>query len=97
MTRRTIRLSRRDRIDTYHKGLIRTGSPLLAEDLLSLINSTRPSDGSVLGSEFIQPFAIIPQNHFVINLDQVVNLSTLRPKGRGLLEVHPEPRFSTPP
>jgi cytochrome c oxidase subunit 4 len=26
-----------------------------------------------------------------------VNLSTPRPKGRGLLEVHPEPRLSTPP
>jgi hypothetical protein len=26
-----------------------------------------------------------------------VNLSTLRPEGRGLLEVHPEPRSSTPP
>jgi hypothetical protein len=25
-----------------------------------------------------------------------VNLSTPRPKGRGLLEVHPEPRLSTP-
>jgi len=26
-----------------------------------------------------------------------VNLSTPRPEGRGLLEVHPEPRSSTPP
>jgi len=26
-----------------------------------------------------------------------VNLSTPRPEGRGLLEVHPEPRFPTPP
>jgi hypothetical protein len=26
-----------------------------------------------------------------------MNLSTLRPEGRGLLEVYPEPRFSTPP
>jgi hypothetical protein len=26
-----------------------------------------------------------------------VNLSTPRPEGRGLLEVHPEPRLSTPP
>jgi hypothetical protein len=26
-----------------------------------------------------------------------MNLSTPRPEGWGLLEVHPEPRFSTPP
>jgi hypothetical protein len=26
-----------------------------------------------------------------------VNLSTPRPEGRGLLEVHPEPCFPTPP
>ena len=26
-----------------------------------------------------------------------MNLSTPRPEGRGLLEVHPEPRSSTPP
>jgi hypothetical protein len=30
-------------------------------------------------------------------VEEEVNLSTPRPEGRGLLEVHPEPRLSTPP
>ena len=30
-------------------------------------------------------------------LNEEVNLSTLRPEGRGLLKVHPEPRLLTPP
>jgi hypothetical protein len=39
----------------------------------------------------------MPGASFARHREEEVNLSTPQPKGRGLLEVHPEPCFSTPP